>query len=58
MLVAVEGLDGSGKAALVAAADASYLEIDIERGRLAVWRRSVATGRPTLLYEGARATPR
>jgi 3',5'-cyclic AMP phosphodiesterase CpdA len=37
--------------------DASYLEIDIERGRLAVWRRSVATGRPTLLYEGAR-TPR
>ena len=38
--------------------DASYLEIDIERGRLAVWRRSVATGRPTLLYEGARATPR
>jgi 3',5'-cyclic AMP phosphodiesterase CpdA len=38
--------------------DASYLEVDIERGRLAVWRRSVSTGRPTLLYEGARATPR
>ena len=38
--------------------DASYLEIDIERGRLAVWRRSVTTGRPTLLYEGARSTPR
>jgi hypothetical protein len=25
-----------------------------ERGRLPVWRRSVSTGRPTLLYEGAR----
>jgi 3',5'-cyclic AMP phosphodiesterase CpdA len=34
--------------------DASYLEILAERGRLAVWRRSVSTGRPTLLYEGAR----
>jgi len=35
--------------------DASYLEVLAERGRLAVWRRSVSTGRPTLLYEGARA---
>jgi 3',5'-cyclic AMP phosphodiesterase CpdA len=34
--------------------DASYLEIVDEHGRLAVWRRSVSTGRPTLLYEGAR----
>jgi 3',5'-cyclic AMP phosphodiesterase CpdA len=34
--------------------DASYLEILAERGRLAIWRRSVSTGRPTLLYEGAR----
>ena len=34
--------------------DASYLEVLAERGRLAVWRRSVSTGRPTLLYEGAR----
>ena len=34
--------------------DASYLEIVDERGRLAVWRRSVSTGRPTVLYEGAR----
>jgi 3',5'-cyclic AMP phosphodiesterase CpdA len=34
--------------------DASYLEILAEHGRLAVWRRSVSTGRPTLLYEGAR----
>ena len=35
--------------------DASYLEILAEHGRLAVSRRSVSTGRPTLLYEGARA---
>ena len=35
--------------------DASYLEILAEHGRLAIWRRSVSTGRPTLLYEGARA---
>ena len=34
--------------------DASYLEIVDERGRLAIWRRSVSTGRPTLLYEGVR----
>jgi 3',5'-cyclic AMP phosphodiesterase CpdA len=34
--------------------DASYLEVVAERGRLAIWRRSVSTGRPTLLYEGAR----
>ena len=38
--------------------DASYLEVLAERGRLAVWRRSVATGRPTLLYEGARTVRR
>lgn len=38
--------------------DASYLEVLAERGRLAIWRRSVATGRPTLLYEGARPTRR
>jgi 3',5'-cyclic AMP phosphodiesterase CpdA len=36
--------------------DASYLEVLAEDGRLAVWRRSVATGRPTLLYEGSRGT--
>jgi hypothetical protein len=29
--------------------DASYLEVLAERGMLAVWRRSVSTGRPTLL---------
>jgi 3',5'-cyclic AMP phosphodiesterase CpdA len=33
--------------------DASYLDVLAERGRLAIWRRSVSTGRPTLLYEGA-----
>jgi len=38
--------------------DASYLEILAERGRLSIWRRSVSTGRPTLLYEGALATRR
>jgi 3',5'-cyclic AMP phosphodiesterase CpdA len=38
--------------------DASYLEVVAERGMLAVWRRSVSTGRPTLLYEGARAARR
>jgi 3',5'-cyclic AMP phosphodiesterase CpdA len=38
--------------------DASYLDVLAERGRLAIWRRSVSTGRPTLLYEGARATRR
>jgi 3',5'-cyclic AMP phosphodiesterase CpdA len=38
--------------------DASYLEILAERGMLAVWRRSVSTGRPTLLYEGVRAARR
>jgi hypothetical protein len=37
--------------------DASYLEVLAERGRLSIWRRSVSTGRPTLLSEGARATP-
>jgi 3',5'-cyclic AMP phosphodiesterase CpdA len=38
--------------------DASYLEILDEHGRLAVWRRSVSTGQPTLLYEGARTARR
>jgi 3',5'-cyclic AMP phosphodiesterase CpdA len=38
--------------------DASYLEVLAERGRLAIWRRSVSTGRPTLLYEGALAARR
>jgi 3',5'-cyclic AMP phosphodiesterase CpdA len=38
--------------------DASYLEVVAERGRLAVWRRSVATGRSTLLYEGGLAAHR
>ena len=38
--------------------DASYLEVLAEHGRLAIWRRSVATGRPTLLYEGARTSRR
>ncbi len=38
--------------------DASYLDVVAEHGRLAVWRRSVSTGRPTLLYEGARVTRR
>ena len=38
--------------------DASYLEVLAERGRLAIWRRSVSTGRPTMLYEGARAERR
>ena len=35
--------------------DASFLDILAEDGTLQVWRRSVATGRPTLLYEGARS---
>ncbi len=38
--------------------DASYLEVLAERGRLSIWRRSVSTGRPTLLYEGARTVRR
>ncbi len=38
--------------------DASYLEVLAERGMLAVWRRSVSTGRPTLLYEGVRTARR
>lgn len=38
--------------------DASYLEILDEHGRLAIWRRSVSTGRPTQLYEGARSARR
>jgi len=38
--------------------DASYLEILAEHGRLSIWRRSVSTGRPTLLYEGALAERR
>ena len=38
--------------------DASYLEVLAEHGRLAVWRRSVATGLPSLLYEGARSSRR
>jgi 3',5'-cyclic AMP phosphodiesterase CpdA len=36
--------------------DASFLDIVAERGRLAIWRRSAATGQPTLAYEGALAT--
>jgi 3',5'-cyclic AMP phosphodiesterase CpdA len=35
--------------------DASYLDIVAERGRLAIWRRSVTTGKPTLAYDGALA---
>jgi 3',5'-cyclic AMP phosphodiesterase CpdA len=38
--------------------DASFNEIVIEGGRLEVWRRSVATGRSTLLYEGDRSPAR
>lgn len=38
--------------------DASYLEITVDHDRIAVWRRSVATSRPTLLYEGARSARR
>jgi hypothetical protein len=38
--------------------DASYLDIVAERGRLAIWRRSATTGRPTLVYEGALAARR
>jgi 3',5'-cyclic AMP phosphodiesterase CpdA len=33
--------------------DASFLDIVAADGRLEVWRRSVATGKPSLLYEGA-----
>jgi hypothetical protein len=43
---------------IVAEGLASYLEILDEHGRLAIWRRSVSTGRPTLLYEGARTARR
>jgi 3',5'-cyclic AMP phosphodiesterase CpdA len=35
--------------------DASYLEIVAERGRLAIWRRSVTSRRPVQLYAGALA---
>jgi 3',5'-cyclic AMP phosphodiesterase CpdA len=35
--------------------DASFLDIVAERGRLAIWRRSVTTGQPRLAYEGALA---
>lgn len=38
--------------------DASFNEIVIEGGRLEIWRRSVATGRSTLLYEGERVPAR
>ncbi len=38
--------------------DASYLEVLAEHGTLAVWRRSVSTGRPTMLYQGALAARR
>ncbi|HEU0237505.1 MAG TPA: metallophosphoesterase [Candidatus Limnocylindrales bacterium] len=38
--------------------DASFNEIVVEGGRLEVWRRSVATGRSTLLYEGDRSPAR
>jgi hypothetical protein len=57
-------LSGGGGSIVIASAgalvsdgrrDASYLEVLAERGRLAIWRRSVSTGRPTLPYEGARA---
>ena len=36
--------------------DASFLEIVVDGGRLEVWRRSVASGRPTLLHEGPLGT--
>ena len=35
--------------------DASFNEIVVDGGRLEIWRRSVETGRSTLLYEGDRA---
>lgn len=38
--------------------DASFLDVRIEHGRLALWRRSVSDGQPTLLYEGALGTRR
>jgi 3',5'-cyclic AMP phosphodiesterase CpdA len=38
--------------------DASYLEIVAERGRLAIWRRSVTSSRPVQLYAGALAVRR
>jgi 3',5'-cyclic AMP phosphodiesterase CpdA len=38
--------------------DASFNEIVVEGGRLEIWRRSVATGRSTLLYEGDRSPAR
>jgi 3',5'-cyclic AMP phosphodiesterase CpdA len=38
--------------------DASFNEIVVDGGRLAIWRRSVATGRSTLLYEGDRRPAR
>jgi hypothetical protein len=34
------------------------LDVLAERGRLANWRRSVSTGRPTLLYESGRSERR
>ena len=36
-----------------ARSDASFLEVVVEDGRLKIWRRSVAAGSPTLLFEGA-----
>jgi 3',5'-cyclic AMP phosphodiesterase CpdA len=56
-------LSGGGHPLVVASAgalvndgrrDASFLEIVAEDGRLEVWRRSVATGKPSLLHEGPR----
>jgi Icc protein len=36
--------------------DASFLDVHAGDGRLAIFRRSVATGRPTLLYDGTLGT--
>ena len=35
-----------------ARSDASFLEIVVEDGKLKIWRRSIAAGNPTLLFEG------
>jgi predicted phosphodiesterase len=49
------GLVVASAGALVndARSDASFLEVVVEDGRLEIWRRSIAAGSPTLLYEGA-----
>lgn len=36
-----------------ARSDASFLEVVVEDGTLKIWRRSIAAGNPTLLFEGA-----